>query len=101
MTMPAHEYLADRHQLITDLLTTLHRDLEHLPWISVDANGKLHLAALKAATPPEVKAIRQRVYRKLPRIPLAELLLDVDATTGCFDHCTHSQPGKSHGVSAG
>jgi len=94
MTMTAQEYLADRHHLITDLLTTVHRDLERLPWISVDAHGKLHLAALKADTPPEVKAARQHVYRKLPRIPLAELLLDVDATTGCFDHCTHLSTGE-------
>ncbi len=94
MTMTAQEYIADRQQLITDLLTKLHHDLEYLPWISVDAHGKLHLAALKADTPPDVKAIRQRVYRKLPRIPLAELLLDVDATTGCFDHCAHLSTGE-------
>ena len=81
LTMTAQEYIADRHTQITDLLTGLHRDLADLPWISVDAQGKLHLAALRADTPPEVKAVRQRVYRKLPRIPLAELLLDVDATT--------------------
>lgn len=95
LTMTAQEYIADRQHLITDLLTKLHRDLEHLPWISVDAHGTLHLAALKAATPPDVKAIRQRIYRTLPRIPLAELLLDVDATTGCFDHCTHLSTGEA------
>jgi TnpA family transposase len=49
---------------------------------------------LEADTPPEVKAIRQRVYRKLPLIPLAELLQDVDESTGCFDHLTHLSTGE-------
>jgi hypothetical protein len=46
LTMTAHEYIADRQKQITDLLTGLHRDLADLPWISVDAQGNLHLAAL-------------------------------------------------------
>ena len=94
MTVSAQEYLTDRQRRITQLLEGLRRDLEHLPWISVDAHGKLRLAALQADTPAEVKAIRPRVYRELPRIPLAELLLDVDATTGCFDYCTHLSTGE-------
>jgi hypothetical protein len=101
MTLTAQEYLAHRQQLITDLLTGLQRDLERLPWISIDAHGKLHLAALEADTPPEVKAIRQRVYRKLPRIPWPNSCRTSTNPRAASITSRTSQPGKCREVSAG
>lgn len=89
LTSTAQEYLATRQQQITEALVGLHRDLDSLPGLSVDAQGQLHLAALDADTPADVKAVRQQVYRKLPLIPLSAVLQDVDEWTGCFDHLTH------------
>jgi len=95
LTGTAQEYLTTRQQQITEALAGLHRDLDSLPGLSVDAQGQLHLSALDADTPAEVKAVRQQVYRKLPLIPLSELLQDVDEWTGCFDHLTHLSNGEA------
>jgi len=95
LTGTAQEYLETRQRQIDEALAALHRDLDSLPGLSVDAQGQIHLAALEADTPAEAKAVRQQVYRKLPLIPLSELLQDVDVWTGCFDHLTHLSTGEA------
>ncbi|CAN5765018.1 Tn3-like element TnAs1 family transposase [soil metagenome] len=59
--------------------------------VSVDAGGQLHLKALTAEViDPEVLAQRDAVVARLPRVPLTELLIEVDRETGFSAHLTHA-----------
>lgn len=55
----------------------------------LDEKGNLHLPPLKKAVPEDVERLRKRVYALLPHLPLADLLLEVDAWTGFLRHFTH------------
>jgi TnpA family transposase len=59
--------------------------------VSVDADGQLHLKALAAeVVDPEVLAQRDAVVARLPRVPLTELLIEVDRESGFSAHLTHA-----------
>ncbi len=59
--------------------------------VSVDAGGQLHLKALTAEViDPEVLAQRDAVVARLPRVPLTELLIEVDRESGFSAHLTHA-----------
>lgn len=59
--------------------------------VSVDADGQLHLKALTAEViDPEVLAQRNAVVARLPRVPLTELLIEVDRESGFSTHLTHA-----------
>ncbi len=59
--------------------------------VSVDADGQLHLKALTAEViDPEVLAQRDAVVARLPRVPLTELLIEVDRESGFSAHLTHA-----------
>ena len=59
--------------------------------VSVDADGQLHLKALTAEViDPEVLAQRDAVVARLPRVPLTELLIEVDRESGFSALLTHA-----------
>ena len=59
--------------------------------VSIDADGQLHLKALAAeAIDPEILAQRNAVVARLPRVPLTELLIEVDRESGFSTHLTHA-----------
>ena len=59
--------------------------------VSVDAGGQLHLKALTAEViDPEVLAQRDAVVARLPRVPLTDLLIEVDRESGFSAHLTHA-----------
>jgi len=59
--------------------------------VSVDAGGQLHLKALTAEViDPGVLAQRDAVVARLPRVPLTELLIEVDRESGFSAHLTHA-----------
>lgn len=74
-------YLDDLEALLTDPDSP----------VSVDAGGQLHLKALSAELiDPEVLAQRDAVVARLPRVPLTELLIEVDRESGFSAHLTHA-----------
>lgn len=59
--------------------------------VSVDAAGQLHLKALTAeVVDPVVLAQRDAVVARLPRVPLTELLIEVDRESDFSAHLTHA-----------
>jgi hypothetical protein len=57
--------------------------------LTLDEKGRLHLPQLEKAVSEDVERLRKRVYELLPHLPLADLLLEVDAWTGFLRHFTH------------
>ena len=56
--------------------------------LTLDEKGRLHLPPLEKAVPEDVEQLKKRVYALLPHVPLADLLLEVDAWTGFLRHFT-------------
>lgn len=97
VTGTADEYLASRRQRIAHLLAAVHRDvgrLEGAEGLTVDEDGELHLTALETGVPEAAKQLQRRLQRRLPLIPLADLLNEIDRWTGCFAHFTHLTTGE-------
>jgi TnpA family transposase len=89
----AQTYLTQCHQQMQEKLDWLKRELPNLANLSLDTKGELHLEKLDKVTPEAVKPLRRRLYSMLPRIPLADLLIEVDGWTGFLRHLTHLGDG--------
>ncbi|MGH2652302.1 MAG: Tn3 family transposase, partial [Actinomycetota bacterium] len=67
--------------------------------VRLDEEGGLHLSPLAAEViAPDVLAQKHRVLARLPMVPLAEILIDVDRDTGfssCLPHPTGAAPRTS------
>lgn len=89
----ARAYLNAQEQAIHEELLALQRDLDQLPGLSVDRHGQLHLSRLEPAVPAAAVQLSRRLYARLPRIDLPDLLLEVMQGTGFLDQFTHLQAG--------
>jgi TnpA family transposase len=86
----AEAYLAAKQQEILQKLTALQESIGKVEGsLTLDEKGHLHLPQLEKAVPEDVERLKKRVYALLPHLPLADLLLEVDAWTGFLHHFTH------------
>jgi hypothetical protein len=90
----AADYLEGRRQRLAELLAELARDVDGLESVTLDKNGTLHLTALEAVVPVAAKQLQRRLERRIPLIPLPDLLNEVHRWTGCFRHFTHLVTGE-------
>lgn len=88
-----HRYLATAEEQLRTRLAALADNLGEASGLTRDEKGKWHLRALGRVVPDAAVAARRRVYARLPRVPLAELLLEVDAWTGFLSQFTHLVDG--------
>ena len=59
--------------------------------VRLGEDGELIIPALAAeAVPSEADALREEITAMLPRVPLASVLVEVDARTGFTDHLIHA-----------
>ncbi len=89
-----HRYLDTRRAQISERLASLAAKVGTAE-LTQDVAGEWHLAALDRAVPDEALAWRRRVYARLPRIGLTDLLQEVDGWTGCLDPFTHLVEGSA------
>ncbi|MDQ6784547.1 MAG: Tn3 family transposase [Actinomycetota bacterium] len=62
--------------------------------VGVDGAGQLHLRPLAAeVVAPEVQAAKDAILARLPMVPLAEAIIDVDHVTHFSDRLTHAGGG--------
>lgn len=91
----ADAYLDRRQRRIAELLGELQQQMGTLEGVTVDAAGELHLAALDPDVPPAVKALQRQIERRLPLMPLADVLNEVDLWTGWSRQLTHLTGGEA------
>lgn len=59
--------------------------------VRLDADGQLHLSPLSAdAVDPAILAVKDGVLARLPMVPLAEAIIEVDNATGFSARLTHA-----------
>jgi TnpA family transposase len=90
----ADDYLERRRHRVAELLAELSRDVESLEGVTIDTKGDLHLTVLDTVVPEAAKHLQRRLERRVPLIPLADLLNELDRWTGCFRHFTHLVTGE-------
>jgi TnpA family transposase len=62
--------------------------------VRLDEAGQLQLSPLAAeVVDPEVRAAKEAVLARLPMVPLAEAIIEVDRVTGFSDRLTHAGGG--------
>ncbi|MCP3990373.1 MAG: Tn3 family transposase, partial [Actinomycetia bacterium] len=90
------ETFAEQLTLIEADTSRLLDDLEELladpdSPVSIDNDGQLHLQRLPAeSVPAEVTEYGEQLAARLPAVPLAELMIEIDHATRFTDHLTHA-----------
>jgi len=78
------------HAALADLETQLARD-GGPGEVRLDADGELVIPPLTAEdVPAEAEALRDELGSMLPRVPIASVLVEIDARTGFTDHLVHA-----------
>jgi TnpA family transposase len=91
-----HLYLEQKQQEIVEKLSLLRKSIGVVPGsLRLDEHGKLQLPSLEKAVPEQAEYHSRRLSTFLPRIPLADLLLEVDNWTGFLRHLTHLSTGMA------
>ena len=94
ITNPAERYLEQKQQEIEEKLSRLQKSLGVVEGsIRLDKRGKLQLPSLDKVVPEQAEYYSQRLGSFLPRIPLADLLLEVDNWTGFLRQLSHVNTG--------
>lgn len=88
-------YLADRLALLRDRLATVESKAAagQLPGV-VFEGGDLRVSPIAASVPDAAEALKARLYDRLPRIRITDLLAEVDSWTRLTDRFTHLRSGE-------
>jgi TnpA family transposase len=93
------DWLAERRTLLDRRLAEVdaRAAADELPDVRI-ADGAMRIAPLDAAVPDAAQAFADRVYGRLPRVRITDLLAEVDGWTGfagCFTHLRTGLPAAS------
>lgn len=92
----AEYYLEQKQHEIVEKLSRLRKSIGVVDGaLRLDEHGKLQLPPLEKAVPEQAEYHSRRMSAFLPRIPLADLLLEVDNWTGFLRHLTHLSTGMA------
>jgi len=85
----------ERHKELETALSKFDKSLPHNRQVRIE-NGSLSVSALEAeALPESTKELQRLITERLPRVELADLLIEVDSWThftDCFEHAGISHP---------
>jgi TnpA family transposase len=95
VTDKAKTYLQERQQRIQDLLTQLPLTLNQETFLTLDEAGLMHLKRAEKSTPEEAKAWSQKLYAHCPLVELADVIIEVAASTGCLAPFVHLTTGQA------
>jgi TnpA family transposase len=89
------EYLAERSEELRRELTEVGRLISRgkLKDVRIEG-GELRFKRAKTSVPKGMKELTQKVYDRMPRVKLTDLLVAVDSPTGFTKHFTHLKTGE-------
>lgn len=87
------EYIAERLKSLNDKLNWVSKNLKYLDSVSIE-NGKISVSRLEKDTPKEAKDLSTSLYKIVPKISLADLILDVAQITGFHNEFIHASANK-------
>ena len=91
----ADEWLARRGAELDERLKHLACQLRRGELEGVELrDGRLHVASVKAATPPEAEALATRIDAMLPRVRITEIMHEVSRATGLAATFTNLRTGE-------
>ena len=93
VSLSFEEYISERLKSLNSRLNWISKNLKYLDSISIE-NGKISVSRLEKDTPKEAKDLSVSSYKIVPKISLADLLLDVAQITGFHNEFTHASSGK-------
>jgi TnpA family transposase len=84
----ADEYLVQLHERLHRVTAEVDRRVPQNKALTIDpAKGEFHLAALKASEKPDaIKSLKELIESRLPKVDLADVLIDVDNRTNFLSH---------------
>ena len=84
----ADEYLVQLQERLHRVTAEVDRRVPHNKALTIDpAKGEFHLAALKASEKPDaVKILKELIQSRLPKVDLADVLIDIDNRTNFLRH---------------
>jgi TnpA family transposase len=89
------EYLAERAEVLHRELTEVERLISRGKLRDVRLeDGELKFKRAKTTVPKGMKELTQKVYDRMPRVKLTDLLVAVDSPTGFTKHFTHLKTGE-------
>jgi TnpA family transposase len=83
------EYLQERTESLQIRVNWLSDNIDKLDGVNI-INNKIRLDKLEKETPNEAVYLSERLYKMLPQIKLADLLLEVSTWTGFDRYFTHA-----------
>lgn len=94
MPLEALSYLRPRHEILHEQLQRVEEGLTNKTLPEVEILGeRLKLGRTKLDIPKDMQQVTRAVYKLLPRIPITDLLLEVDASVHFSRHFSHLQSG--------
>lgn len=88
LPLKADEYLDQLRERLHRVTTEVDRRVPQNKALAIDhAKGEFHLAALKASDKPDaVRDLKELIESRLPKIDLADVLIDIDNRTNFLRH---------------
>ena len=90
-----HSFLDERRECLHAQLSAVAARLARhdLPDVRIGEDGDLHISPIHKAVPEAAEALADRLYARLPRIRITDLLLEVDSWTDFSARFTHLRSG--------
>ncbi|WP_461389102.1 Tn3 family transposase [Desulfosporosinus fructosivorans] len=93
MSLSAEEYLEERTESLIKRLNWVSNNVDDLEGVNVE-NGKLHIGRLEKNTPEDARDFSISLYELLPRVKLADLLMEVAHWTGFHEQFVHASTNR-------
>lgn len=93
VSLSAEEYLEERTESLIKRLNWVSNNVDDLEGVNVE-NGKLHIERLQKDTPEGARDFSISLYELLPRVKLADLLMEVAHWTGFHEQFVHASTNR-------
>ena len=93
VSLSAEVYLEERTESLIKRLNWVSNNVDNMEGVNVE-NGKLHIERLQKDTPEDARDFSISLYQMLPRVKLADLLMEVAHWTGFHEQFVHASTNR-------